>query len=112
LGEVASQEVQGTDVTEEYYDLQTRLDNAQKTRQRYLEILGQAQTVEQALLVERELERLNREIDLLTGRMNKLKHLATYATITITTTQPLRPGPLGYVFYGLYRAIKWLFVWG
>ncbi|HEY6953184.1 MAG TPA: DUF4349 domain-containing protein [Bacteroidota bacterium] len=110
-GEVVSKNIEGTDVTEEYFDLTTRLDNAQKTRLRYLELLNRAQTVESALSVERELERLNRDIDLLSGRINKLKHLADFSTITITTAAPVRPGPLGYVFYAAYVAFKWLIVW-
>ncbi len=65
----------------------------------------------EALAIEKELERINRDIDLLTGRMNKYKHLATYATVTVTTVKPVRPGPIGYVFTGLYEAVKWLFVW-
>ncbi len=111
FGKVVSKDIQGTDVTEEYYDLTTRLDNAQKTRQRYLELLNRAQSVESALAVERELERLNRDIDMLSGRINRLKHLADFSTITITTTAPVRPGPIGYVFYAAYVAVKWLFVW-
>jgi len=111
IGTVLSKNIEGTDVTEEFFDLSTRLDNAQKTRQRYLELLNRAQNVEQALSVERELERLNRDIDLLSGRLNKLKHLSDFSTVTVTTNVPVRPGPIGYVFYGLYSALKWLFVW-
>ena len=111
LGKIQDREISGNDVTEQYYDINIRLENAQKARDRYLDMLKGAETVESALKVERELERLNREIDLWSGRLKRLSHLVQYATITVSTKTPVRPGPFGYVFYALYSSIKWLFVW-
>jgi hypothetical protein len=111
LGEVLSREITGKDVTEEYHDLQTRLDNAEKTRQRYLALLDKAKNLEEILRVERELERLNQTIEQLKGKIERLSHIVAYSSITVETTEPTRPGPVGYAFYGLYQGIKWLFVW-
>lgn len=98
------------DVTEEYRDTQIRLDNKLKARERYLELLKRAENVQAALQVERELERLNVEIEELKGRMARLTHLARYSTITVVIDEEVKPGPLGYVFYGVYRVVKWLFI--
>ena len=57
--------ITGKDVTDEHYDLNIRLENAQLARDRYLELLNRAQTVDETLKVEKELERLNTELDLL-----------------------------------------------
>ncbi len=111
LGEVLSREITGKDVTEEYHDLQTRLDNAEKTRQRYLALLDKAKNLEEILRVERELERLNQTIEQLKGKIERLSHIVAYSSITVETTDPTRPGSVGYVFYGLYKGIEWLFVW-
>ncbi len=31
--------------------------------------------------------------------------------VQLTLETPTSPGPVGWVFYGLYRGIAWLFVW-
>ena len=46
-------------------DLEIRLENAEKARNRYLELLDKAETVGEVLSVEKELERLNEKIDLI-----------------------------------------------
>ena len=110
LGKVQNQSLQGRDVTNEYLDYEIRLDNAIKARERYLELLNKAENVEAALQVERELERLNETIDLLKGRMNRIEHLSTFATITVELKEKKKPGILGYIGLGLYHSVKWLFV--
>jgi hypothetical protein len=110
LGKVQSRSVSGQDVTEQYLDFQVRLENAQKARDRYLELLAKAEDVEAALQVERELERLNETIDLLKGRMNRMDHLEAFSTITVQIKERKKPGVLGYVGLGVYHAFKWLFV--
>lgn len=110
LGKVQHKNMTGEDVTEEYLDYQIRLENAEKARQRYLELLKKAENVEATLKVEKELERLNEIIDLLKGRMNRIEHLSEFSTITIHLKERNKPGVLGYVGIGLYHSVKWLFV--
>ena len=111
LGIVANKEIKGEDVTEEYHDLTIRLESTKKVRDRYLELLKIANSVESALQVEREIERVNKEIDLITGKLNRLQHLVRFSTISVSTAKEVKPGPIGYIFYGAYKVIKWLFVW-
>jgi hypothetical protein len=110
LGKVKDKTISGNDVTEQYTDYQIRLDNASNARKRYLELLAKAETVEAALKVEKELERLNGEIDSLEGKINQLKHLSEYSTITVYLEEKVKPGILGYVGIGLYESVKWIFV--
>ncbi|WP_425423008.1 DUF4349 domain-containing protein [Phaeodactylibacter xiamenensis] len=112
LGRLDRKSVRGQDVTEAYLDYQIRLDNAQQARGRYLDLLDQAATVDEILKVEKELERLNETIDLLKGKMNRIDHLDTYATITINLRERQKPGILGYIGIGLYQGVRWLFVRG
>jgi hypothetical protein len=112
LGRLDRKSIRGQDVTEAYLDYQIRLDNAQQARGRYLDLLDQAATVDEILKVEKELERLNETIDLLKGKMNRIDHLDTYATITINLRERQKPGILGYIGIGLYRSVRWLFVRG
>jgi hypothetical protein len=110
LGTVTEKQISGEDVTSQYLDYGIRLENAEKSRMRYLELLAKAENVQAALLVEKELERLNETIEMLKGQMNQIDHLSQYSTITIYLKEKKKPGIIGYIGVGLYKAVKWLFV--
>ena len=120
LGEVSNHNITGNDVTEEYFDLELRLENARKARARYLELLNEAATVTEGIHIEKELERLNNVIDSYEGKMKKLEHLETFATITINHYQSVEQeaeptvklGILSHIGVGVYKGIRWLFVRG
>lgn len=110
LGKVRSKNVSGNDVTDEYKDLEIRLDNAKRARDKYLSLLEKAENVDAALKVEKELERLNGEIDLLEGKQKRLSHLNEFSTISVRYSEKVKPGLLGYIGMGLWKGVKWLFV--
>jgi hypothetical protein len=110
LGRVKHKYLYSEDVTEEYRDNAIRLENAEKARGRYLELLQKAQNVDETIKVEKELERLNTDIDLLKGKQKRYEHLEEFSTITVSVEQKKYLGPLGYVSKGLYYIVKWMFV--
>ena len=110
LGKLKDKNVQGMDVSDELTNNKIRLTNAVSTHNRYLEMLKIATTIDEVLKVEKELERLSREIDLLEGKINKTEHLVSYSTISVKCEEKIKPGILGYIGLGLYKGIKWLFV--
>ncbi|MBK8343550.1 MAG: DUF4349 domain-containing protein [Bacteroidetes bacterium] len=112
LGEITSKNIIGNDVTDQYTDLEIRLENAQSARKRYLELLAQAENVSAALMVEKELERLNTQIDLLEGQMRSITQNVQYSSITVYLNEKVKPGILGYIGIGIYEGVKWLFVRG
>jgi hypothetical protein len=112
LGKLTSKSVSTTDVSDNYADVKIRLDNAEKARTRYLELLAKAENVEAALKVEKELERLNTEIDQLRGQVIKMEHDVRFSTLTVNVNQKQKLGPLGYLFVGIGKGIGWLFVRG
>jgi hypothetical protein len=58
LGEVRRVSTDSKDVSEEYYDLETRIDNKKRQEKRLLELLADATgKLEEVLSVERELAR-------------------------------------------------------
>jgi hypothetical protein len=83
LGDVLKREVSVRDVTEEFFDLQIRVRNLEAMRDRLEDLLKRAQKVEEALAVERELERVAGQIERLKGRVKLLKELIAFSTITI-----------------------------
>lgn len=109
-GKITRKNVTGDDISERYNDLEIKLNNALSARKKYLSLLDKAANVQEALLVEKELERLNKEIDLLKGKINRYDHLTAFSTITVYIQEKKKPGILGYVGMGLYHSVKWLFV--
>ncbi|QSQ25273.1 DUF4349 domain-containing protein [Pyxidicoccus parkwayensis] len=111
LGKVAKQSVTAEDITEAHQDLKVRFANLERVRERYLALLQQAATVEDTLRVEKELERVTAEYESLKARLEGVEQQVALATVSLEFKRPVRPGPVGWVFYGLGKAVKWLFVW-
>jgi len=111
LGKVVEEHVRGEDVTDTVRDLGIRLENARRTREAYVALLARATSVEQTLAVEKELERVTVEIETLQAQLTELETGVKLATFELAFHRPVRPGPVGWIFYGGYRVIKWLFVW-
>ena len=88
---------QSEDVTEEFVDLSARLENLEATAARVRNFLDEARNVEEALAVNRELSRLESEIEALKGRIQYLQQSAAFSTISIRLipdelSQPLEVG--------------------
>ncbi|WP_420317314.1 DUF4349 domain-containing protein [Ekhidna sp.] len=75
------------DVTERYYDLQSRIDNKKKLEERYLEILKQANKITDILEVERNLNQVRSEIESLQGQFKLLSHQINFSTIDVSFYQ-------------------------
>lgn len=88
IGDVKTKRITGEDVTEEYIDLQARINNSVRQEQRLLEILEIANTTEEVLEVEREIWRVRGEIEWLTGRIIYLENRVELATISISLYEP------------------------
>ncbi len=89
LGEVQSENTNGTDVTEEYVDLNARLRNLQATEKQFLAILTKAEKITDILAVQQELSRVRGEIESFQGRIKYLKQSADLSSITVNlTTDP------------------------
>ena len=87
LGDVTFRQVTTDDVTAEYTDLEIRLKNALSVRDRLQALLEKAQKVEEAIEVERELQRLTNEIETMKGRLKLLQELAAYSTIDVSFSE-------------------------
>ena len=88
VGTVKSKHASGEDVTEEYIDLEARLNNSERQEQRLQEILDMANNTEEVLEVERELWRVRGEIERLTGRIKYLDNRVELATIHVSLYEP------------------------
>lgn len=73
----------GKDVTEEYVDLESELDNLKATEKQLQEIMNQAENVEETLKVHDKLKDIRGEIERVKGRMQYLQQSSDMATINV-----------------------------
>ena len=128
---VSSENLLGTDVTDEYTDIGARLETLNKTKAKFEEILSKAVAVNDILTVQRELISLQDQIDSLKGRQQYLEKTAELAKISLylstdefslpyAPSQPFRPEAifkqavrsLVGTLRGLAKAAIWLGVYG
>jgi len=110
LGKVSYRSLSSKDVTDSYKDNSIKLENYEKVRQRYFELLAKANNVTETVLIEKEIERLTLEIELLKGQLKRYDNQIAYTSIDIQLTQKIKPGVLAYFFVGIYKGVRWLFV--
>lgn len=118
LAKVRYENATAQDVTMQYTDLKIRLDVQLKMLARYEDLLKKSTSVKDAVEVERELSRITERVETLKGQIRYYDSQIGYSTISVSFQEPYsaftketKPGPLGWVFYGLYVGVKWLFVW-
>jgi len=108
LGSVQERSVSFEDVSTDVIDLDARLANLVAVRDRLQEHLARSANVSEIIEVERELARLQGEIDSLTGRLAFLRSSSSYAAVTIQVDRQRVLGPVGLVASGVGRALSWL----
>lgn len=80
---VTSERILGTDVTDEYVDIEARLVTLEKTKAKFEEILEIATEVQDILNVQRQLIYVQDQIDNLKGRQKYLEQTAKLSRITV-----------------------------
>ncbi len=101
LGQVDAKSISGEDVTEEYYDLDARLENLTQVRSRLFALLDRAVKVTDAVEVERELERVGGELNRIEGRMRYLTTMVGLSTINLTLSTEERPAVEAFINWAL-----------
>lgn len=81
--ELVSRRIEGRDVTKTMRNYSIRLDNKREARQRYLELMQEATSVSDMLKIEKELERLNTEIEEIESQLRALEERVALSKITV-----------------------------
>lgn len=92
------------DVTEEYIDLEARIRAKQALEAQFMEIMKRANTVAEALEVQRQLSDVRSEIERLEGRRRFLENQSSLSTITINILPPSQVVSSTGFFYSVKRA--------
>jgi hypothetical protein len=83
---VASERTSARDVTEQLTDLEARLRNARRTEQQYLNILDQAESIDDILQVQERVSEIRERIERLEANQQQLRDQVQMATINIDLT--------------------------
>ncbi len=81
---VVSENVYGSDVTDEYVDLEARLANLNKTKAKMEAIMDQATRVEDLMSVQNQLNSIQMQIDSLKGQQKYLEQTAKLTLISVS----------------------------
>ncbi len=83
-GVVTSEKLTTDDITEKYYDLKARLENARRFEARLLEMLKtQTGKLEDVLAVEEKLNQIREQIEQMEGRLRVLDSMVSMSTVTL-----------------------------
>jgi len=110
LGRVDSRTVASEDVTRQHQDLVIRLKNARALRNRLRELLARAEGVEDVLAIEKELSRVQTEIESMDAQIKDLDSRIEFSRLSIHLKRKRVLGPLGLLGYGLWWGVEKLFV--
>lgn len=110
LGLEVSRNVTRKDVTDQAIDWEAKLKNKKELRDRLVKLLSQTKKVDEVLAVEKELSRIQTDIDSIEGRLKKLKNDIAMSTLSLTIRKRRILGPLGYLFKYTFWGIGKLFV--
>lgn len=100
-GDVREKKTNSEDVTNAIVDVQGRLEAKRQTRARYLELLKQANKMEDILQVQEQINSITEEIESATYNIKNMQAQAAVSTITLTYYQPIET-PNGYNEPGVF----------
>ena len=98
IGKVTSKTVNSTDVTDQYYDLDTRLSTRRILLERLQTYLKQAKDMKDMLDIETKINDVTTEIENMQGQLNRLSKQIDYAQIDICAQLPVNQTEQGFVF--------------
>jgi len=90
--EVKEKKITSEDVTGEVVDTKSRIEAKKEVRLRYLDLLKQAKNMNDILQVQTEINEIQEQMEMASGRVNYLNHASAFSTITLTFYQILNPG--------------------
>ncbi len=82
-GTVVNSSVDAQDITDSYYDVQTRLASKRKSLEQYYELLKNTQTVEEIVTVQQSINQLTEEIEALEGSLKLWDSQIDYSDVHV-----------------------------
>lgn len=83
IGKIVSKAIQGEDVTQSYYDTESRLTTLKEEQSRILDILSKTSNMADVLTIEDKLTNIQDQIEQLTGELKKWDSLVDLSTVRV-----------------------------
>jgi hypothetical protein len=109
LGHEERRALTAHDVTDQYTDLEARLKSAIAVRDRLEQLLAQTNGINEVLTVERELARVQADIEGMQAHLEQLKSQVQLAELSVTLQRKRQLGPLASVGVGIWHGLGKLF---
>lgn len=84
VGTIVSRSTGGEDVTQNYYDTDTRVKSLETERDRLLDLMKKADKMADVLAIEQRLTEVQTQIEQLTGDLKRMDSLVSLATVTVS----------------------------
>ncbi|HKN68581.1 MAG TPA: DUF4349 domain-containing protein [Gemmatimonadaceae bacterium] len=110
LGTVTSRHVSSQDVTEEAIDVEARIQSLTAERDQLRQLLGKAVAINDVFTIERELARVQGDIDSLQHRLDHLHNTSALAQLDAQFKKRQELGPVSKFFAAIGHGIGRLFV--
>jgi len=110
LGEKTSLSVNKRDITKHFINIQERLKNLKLFRDKMKTLLNQTSKIEEILRIEREVNRVQTEIDMIESQMKNMQGSVDMSPLEVSLKEKTIYGPLGYVGHGIWWVVKKMFV--
>lgn len=88
FGKILYKNIESTDVTDEFYDLQTRIETKKVLVERLQSYLKNANSVKDMMEIETRVNEVTSDLETMQGQMNRLARKIDFATVTITVNLP------------------------
>ena len=96
---VTNEHISSNDVTEEFVDVEAKLNVMKQTELRFISLLSETTNIEEVIIVERELMRLRGEIDSLEGRLQYLSKTTDNSVLNIYMVEEISIAGNGWSFF-------------
>jgi hypothetical protein len=110
MGEERRRHLTGADVTDQHTDLEARLRSTIALRDRLQQLLARAATLDEVLTLEKQIARLQTDVDALQARIDQLKSRAALASLAVSLDHRRVFGPLARAGRGVAWVVSKLFV--
>ncbi len=111
VGRVDERTVSAQDVTEGVIDSEARLTALRATRDRLRQLLERAGSVQDVMAVERELARVQGDVESLEARLAALRSQVALSELRLQVNRRVVLGPLSVLAKGVGAVVGKLFVW-
>jgi len=111
LGEEERRNQTSEDVTAQLSDLQAVINNKKILRDKLRKLADASREMSEIISMEKELSRLQTDIDSLESQLKGIQSRVEMSSLSVSLKVKRTPGPLGWIFIGVYWVIEKLFIW-